>query len=125
MAEGLSKIAIRVKRIYEPSSRADGVRILIDRLWPRGIKKEDVHIDQWQKELAPSTQLRKWFGHRPERWDEFRQRYTIELGLQTTMLRELRSLARSRPVTLLFSAHDTEHNDAVVLRDVLLRGRRL
>jgi uncharacterized protein YeaO (DUF488 family) len=69
--------------------------------------------------------LRKWFGHRPERWDEFRQRYTIELGLQTTMLRELRSLARSRPVTLLFSAHDTEHNDAVVLRDVLLRGRRL
>ena len=125
MAEGLSKIAIRVKRIYEPSSRADGVRILIDRLWPRGIKKEDVHIDQWLKELAPSTQLRKWFGHRLERWDEFRQRYTIELGLQTTKLRELRSLARSGPVTLLFSAHDTEHNDAVVLRDVLLRGRRL
>lgn len=125
MTEGLSKMAIRIRRIYESASPSDGVRILIDRLWPRGLKKRDAHIDQWLKELAPSTRLRKWFGHRPERWDEFRRRYTLELGEQAMKLRELRSLARRRRVTLLFSAHDEEHNDAVALRDVLIRGHRL
>ncbi len=125
MTEGLSKTAIRIRRIYEPASRSDGVRVLIDRLWPRGLKKQDAHIDQWLKELAPSTRLRKWFGHRPERWDEFRIRYTLELGKQVVNLRELRGLARRRRVTLLYSAHDMEHNDAVALRDVLIRGRRL
>jgi uncharacterized protein YeaO (DUF488 family) len=124
MIAGLNKTTIRVKRIYEPRSRSDGVRVLIDRLWPRGIKKQDVHIDQWQKELAPSSRLRKWFGHRPERWDEFRRRYAVELGLQAAKLRDLRGLARNRRLTLLFSAHDEEHNDAVALQDVLIRGRR-
>lgn len=125
MAAGLSKTAIRVRRIYEPPSRSDGVRILIDRLWPRGLKKQDAHIDEWLKELSPSTRLRQWFGHRPERWDEFRRRYAIELAQQAAKLRELRGLARSRRVTLLFSAHDEEYNNAIALRDVLVRVRRL
>jgi len=125
MTEELSKTAIRIRRIYESASRSDGIRVLIDRLWPRGLKKQDVHIDQWLRELAPSTGLRKWFGHRPERWNEFRRRYALELGQQVMKLRELRSLARRRRITLLFSAHDGEHNNAVALRDVLIRGRCL
>jgi uncharacterized protein YeaO (DUF488 family) len=121
MTGGRSKTAIRIRRIYESASRSDGVRVLIDRLWPRGLTKQDAHIDQWLRELAPSTRLRKWFGHRPERWDEFRRRYALELGQQTM---RLRSLARRRRITLLFSAHDEEHNNAVALRDMLIRGRR-
>jgi uncharacterized protein YeaO (DUF488 family) len=124
MTGGRSKTAIRIRRIYESASRSDGVRVLIDRLWPRGLTKQDAHSDQWLRELAPSTRLRKWFGHRPERWDEFRRRYALELGQQTMRLRELRSLARRRRITLLFSAHDEEHNNAVALRDMLIRGRR-
>src|ERR1041385_3890666 len=99
MAEGLTKAAIRVRRIYEPRSSSDGVRILIDRLWPRGLTKQDAHIDQWLRELAPSTRLRQWFGHRPERWNEFRRRYALELGEQVMKLHELRGLARRRRVT--------------------------
>lgn len=123
MVAGLRKTAIRVRRIYEPPSRSDGARLLIDRLWPRGLRKQDARIDQWLKDLAPSTRLRKWFGHRPERWNEFRRRYAVELRQQRKELREIRSLAQGRRVTLLFSAHDGEHNNAIALRDVLIRGR--
>lgn len=114
---------VKLKRAYEPPSRDDGVRILIDRLWPRGVRKADAALDQWAKDLAPSTALRKWFGHDPARWQEFRIRYAEEVRQHREQLRQLRALARTRPITLVYSAHDQIHNDAVALRDVLL-GRR-
>ena len=111
---------IRMKRAYEPPATDDGVRILVDRLWPRGVKKTKAGIDRWFKEIAPSTALRKWFGHDPARWQEFRRRYTAELRGQPGRVAELRAIARRRSVTLVFAARDELHNDAVVLRDVLL-----
>ncbi len=120
----LLTMSINLRRVYTPVRRDDGARILIDRLWPRGIKKEDAQIDRWMRGLAPSTRLRKWFSHKPERWEQFRQRYIAELRAHKAELRDLRMLARRRPVTLVYSARDTEHNDAVVLREVLLRGTR-
>lgn len=116
--------SIRFRRVYEPVSRDDGARILIDRLWPRGIKKKDAHIDLWVRALAPSTALRKWFGHKPERWTEFQRRYRSELRTHEAELRQIRALARRRTVTLVYGARDIEHNDAVVLHGVLLRGAR-
>lgn len=116
--------SIRFRRVYEPVSRHDGARVLIDRLWPRGIKKETARIDRWLRDLAPSTELRKWFGHRPERWEEFQRRYRAELRRHESDLQQLRLLARRRPLTLVYSARDTTHNDAVVLYDVLLHGIR-
>ncbi len=118
-----SKIAadhVRLKRAYEPPARDDGTRILIDRLWPRGVKKADSAIDEWMKEIAPSTKLRKWFGHDPERWPEFQRRYRAELRRHPDELDRLRRLAQQGRVTLVFAAHDESHNDAVVLRDLLL-----
>jgi uncharacterized protein YeaO (DUF488 family) len=94
---------------------------LIDRLWPRGINKEKAAIDHWLKEIAPSTKLRKWFSHDPVRWTEFRRRYIRELKAHVSQVDEIRELARSSPITLVYSAHDELHNDAVVLRDILLR----
>jgi uncharacterized protein YeaO (DUF488 family) len=111
------------QRAYEPVSPDDGVRILIDRLWPRGISKDKAALDDWMKDLAPSAELRKWFGHDPERWTEFRQRYTAELRQQAAALDHVRTLAKSRTVTLVYSAHDEEHCNAVVLKDVLLDGK--
>lgn len=111
---------IQLKRVYERAAPADGRRILVDRLWPRGLKKADAAIDRWMKEVAPSTELRKWFGHAPERWSEFRRRYSEELRGKEALLDELRTLVREGPVTLLYAAHDSEHNDAVALREVLL-----
>jgi len=111
---------IRLKRVYEPAAPADGRRILVDRLWPRGLKQADAAIDRWMKEAAPSTELRKWFGHAPERWPQFRRRYAEELRGREALLDELRALARAGPVTLLYAARDSEHNDAVALREVLL-----
>ena len=111
---------IRLKRAYESPAASDGTRILVDRLWPRGVKKEDAAIDQWCKDIAPSTGLRKWFGHDPARWKEFQRRYAAEIRNQSEQLAKLRLQARRGPITLVFSAHDEEHNDAVVLRDVLL-----
>jgi uncharacterized protein YeaO (DUF488 family) len=111
---------VRLKRAYEPWAGDDGTRILVDRLWPRGVSKADAAIDQWMKEIAPSTQLRKWFGHDPARWDEFRMRYEEELRMNDELLGQLRGLARKGPVTLVYSARDEVHNDAVVLRDLLL-----
>lgn len=114
---------VRLKRAYEKPARDDGARILIDRLWPRGIRKAEAELDQWAKNLSPSTALRKWFGHDPARWPEFRRRYAEEIREHPQDLAQLRSLAGKGPITLLYSAHDELHNDAVVLRDLLL-GRK-
>ncbi|HEU4804412.1 MAG TPA: DUF488 domain-containing protein [Nitrobacter sp.] len=111
---------INVKRAYEPPATGDGTRILVDRLWPRGLSKADAAIDRWIKDIAPGTELRKWFGHDPARWQEFRQRYADEIHGHPEQLDELRACARSGRITLVFSAHDEAHNNAVVLRDVLL-----
>ena len=113
--------AIRLKRAYEPATPADGTRILVDRLWPRGVSKETLAVERWMKEIAPSDALRRWFGHDPERWDEFQRRYRAELAKQATLLAELRGLARQGTLTLVYAARDDAHNDAVVLRDVLMR----
>jgi uncharacterized protein YeaO (DUF488 family) len=112
---------IKLKRAYEKSAVGDSTRILIDRLWPRGLRKEAAAIDHWFKDIAPSTELRKWFGHDPARWNEFRRRYAAELRQRREQLGEIRKLAQHGPVTLVYAAHDELHNDAVVLRDVLIR----
>ncbi|EAQ36809.1 hypothetical protein NB311A_16117 [Nitrobacter sp. Nb-311A] len=111
---------INVKRAYEAPATNDGTRILVDRLWPRGLRKTDAAIDRWIKDIAPSTGLRKWFGHDPARWQEFRQRYADEIQEHADALDELRTCARAGRITLVFAAHDETHNNAVVLRDVLL-----
>ena len=111
---------IRLKRAYEAPSADDGVRVLVDRLWPRGVRTRSAALDRWMKEIAPSAELREWFGHDEARWQEFRSRYTKELRCHKHLLTELRSIARRRPLTLVYSARDEEHNDAVVLRHALL-----
>ncbi len=115
---------VRLKRAYESADAKDGSRVLVDRLWPRGVSKEDAALDQWMKEISPSTGLRKWFDHDPARWEEFCRRYGAELHQNGKLLSELRSLARKGRITLVYSAHDEVHNDAIVLRKVVL-GRRL
>ena len=115
---------IQVKRVYDPPERADGARYLVERLWPRGMKKENAALTGWLKEVAPSTELRKWYGHDPERWPEFQKRYREELkddALQES-LAKLRQAARKGPVTLVYAAHDEERNSAVVLKQVLTGG---
>lgn len=111
---------LKLKRAYEPAKANDGTRILVDRLWPRGVSKAAAGIDEWMKEVAPSTELRKWFGHEPTRWNEFQRRYRSELRQHDGALARIRALAKAQTVTLVYSAHDEQHNDAVVLRDVLL-----
>lgn len=111
---------VRLKRAYEPAEASDGYRVLIDRLWPRGVSREHAHLDEWARELAPSTELRRWFGHDPERFAEFKRRYAAELAEQEGKLRQLREHAGT--VTLVYGARDSEHNDAVVLRELLLRS---
>jgi len=111
---------LRLKRAYEPVVSDDGVRILIDRLWPRGLRKADAALSDWVKDIAPSTELRQWFGHDPERWPEFQRRYRAELQQHTQELDRIRALAKTQTVTLVYSAHDEEHNDAIVLKKVLL-----
>ena len=116
---------IRIKRSYEPPARDDGRRILVERLWPRGMTKEALHADAWFKEVAPSTELRQWFGHRVERWDEFRRRYRKELIDNADTWSPLLDASRRGTLTLLYSAHDTEHNGARVLCEFLTeRSRR-
>ena len=110
---------IRIKRIYDKPADSDGVRVLLDRLWPRGVRKDEAKIDHWMKDLAPSTELRKWFGHDPAKWDEFRRRYFEQLDTQPEAIARLRTLARDGDVTLVYGARDTEHNNAVALRDYL------
>lgn len=115
---------IRVKRTYEPAARADGQRILVERLWPRGMKKEALQADAWLKEVAPSTQLRQWFGHRVERWEEFRRRYQRELNAKPEVWAPLLEASKHGTVTLLYSAHDVVHNGAVVLSEFLTAQSR-
>jgi len=110
---------IRIKRVQDPSGPDDGLRVLVDRLWPRGVRKADAPWDLWLKEVAPSTALRQWFGHAPERWEEFRRRYRAEFA-DSVALARLADLAQRRErVTLLYSARDTEHNQAQVLSELL------
>ena len=110
---------VRSKRIYDEASAGDGYRVLVDRLWPRGVSKEHARLSEWARELAPSPELRRWFGHEPSRFQEFRQRYRGELGGHAAKLEELRARARREPVTILYGARDREHNDAVVLVELL------
>ena len=112
---------IALKRAYETPAPADGYRVLIDRLWPRGVSREEARLDEWARELAPSSELRKWFGHDPARFGEFRRRYTRELKEHEAKLQELRRRAHGATLTLVYSARDTEHNDAVVLAEILHR----
>jgi len=123
MSKRIAAENVKLKRAYERPSSADGIRVLVDRLWPRGIKKADANIDHWIKELAPSTELRKWFGHDPTRWQEFRRRYAAELRQHEDQVDRLRDLARAGLITLVYAAHDEAHNDAVVLRDILVDSR--
>ena len=112
---------ISVKRVYEDKSKDDGYRVFIDRLWPRGVSKEDAHFDEWMKELAPSTKLRKWFDHKSERFEEFSLRYRLELGEKELQLNVLRQIAKQKTLTLLYAAKDPKVNHAVVLRKVLFK----
>ena len=110
---------LKLKRAYEPATSADGRRILVDRLWPRGVSKRRAAIDEWMKELAPSTPLRQWFGHDPKKWPEFQRRYKRELHEHKILLRRIATLASRGRVTLVFGARDEAHNDAVVLAAVV------
>jgi uncharacterized protein YeaO (DUF488 family) len=117
----MSVMDVQLKRAYEPALASDGYRVLVDRLWPRGVTRERAHLDEWARELAPSGTLRTWFGHDPARFAQFRLRYAEELAEQESKLRELRRRARNGPLTLVYGARDTEHNDAVVLAEILRR----
>jgi uncharacterized protein YeaO (DUF488 family) len=112
-------VTIQLKRVYQAPSKSDGTRILVDRLWPRGLSKEKARVDLWLKEVAPSTELRKWFGHDPGKWPEFKARYKAELKHNTSQLALLKRAVVRGPATLLFGAKDTEHNEAVVLQQLL------
>lgn len=114
---------IQLKRVYEKPERGDGARILVDRLWPRGLTKEKAAIDLWLKEVAPSTELRKWFGHDPKKWSGFRRRYRAELKQRGDQLRLIKRKAGEGPVTLIYGARDQEHNEAVILKQLLLTSR--
>ncbi|QNI38154.1 DUF488 domain-containing protein [Edaphobacter albus] len=114
---------IPIKRVYETPAKADGKRILVDRLWPRGLSKEDAAVDLWLKDVAPSNELRKWFGHDPAKWSEFQKRYLAELQHDHDSLSQLKELAHQSKVTLLYGAKDEEHNQAVVLQKLLERKR--
>ena len=110
---------VKLKRAYETPARGDGKRVLVDRLWPRGLTRRRAAIDQWAKELGPSHALRKWFGHDPRRWAEFRRRYRLELRRQRKLLQALARRAANSPLTLVYGARDTAHNNAVVLERML------
>jgi len=116
-------VGLQTKRIYEQPDKTDGLRVLVDRLWPRGLTKKEAQIDDWLKEIAPSTRLRKWFGHDPARWKEFKQRYVAELKDHREQLEHLAQESRKRTVTLLFGAKDVTHNNAVVLKEYIEKFR--
>ena len=109
----------KIKRAYEEAAKEDGCRVLVDRIWPRGLSKEKAHIDEWIKEVAPSGDLRKWFGHEPEKWAEFKRRYFRELDGHKEEIQTLRKRTRKEHVTLVYAAKDEEHNNAVALREYL------
>lgn len=110
---------VQIKRIYDSPEPGDGCRVLIDRVWPRGVSRERARLDRWERELAPSAELRKWFGHAPDRYDEFRTRYRRELADRRELIDELRRRANEGRLTLLYAARDPEHNNAVVLAELL------
>ena len=112
---------VKIKRIYDPVSSDDGKRILIDRLWPRGVKKEEAKIDEWLRDVAPSDELRKWFSHDPSKYQEFKKRYVKELEKKSELVEKVKKEAKKETVTLLFSAKDTEHNNATALKEILSR----
>jgi uncharacterized protein YeaO (DUF488 family) len=112
-------LRVQIKRIYDSPMRGDGLRILVDRLWPRGVRKDEAHLYRWAKELAPSTELRLWFNHDPKRWQQFGRRYQKELSQRTAQLEALRNLARRRPITLLYAARTRDENEAVILKRAL------
>jgi uncharacterized protein YeaO (DUF488 family) len=115
-------VDIRLKRAYDPATSSDGRRVLVDRLWPRGVSRERAKLDGWEKQLAPSAELRQWFGHQPNRFEEFRRRYIEELRGERPRLTALRRQARTSTLTLIYGARDSEHNEAVVLAQVLRHG---
>lgn len=117
-------MSVQVKRAYEPPAPDDGYRVLVDRVWPRGIARADLRIDGWLKELAPSAGLRRWFGHDPARWEEFRRRYALELEQHEAALQALAQKADDGPLTLVFGARDIAHNNAVALKEQIVRRRR-
>jgi uncharacterized protein YeaO (DUF488 family) len=121
MTEHIPAENVRLKRIYEAAADDDGARVLVDRLWPRGVSKARAALTTWCKDIAPSPELRRWFGHEPSRWPEFAERYRAELRQNAELIAALRAMARQGPLTLLFGARDEAHNEAVVLRDYLLR----
>lgn len=110
---------LQIKRVYDPPQKADGYRVLVDRIWPRGLSKDAAQIDLWMKDIAPSTELRKWFNHDPARWKTFQEKYRAELRQMSEKLDELKARAQKERITLVYGAKDTEHNQAVVLQDVL------
>ena len=112
---------IRLKRAYDPPKKQDGYRVLVDRVWPRGVRKEDARINRWLKELAPSTDLRKWFGHDPAKWEQFRERYWEQLDRQPEAVDLLRRRSDGKLVTLVYAAKDRQHNNAVALQQYLSR----
>jgi uncharacterized protein YeaO (DUF488 family) len=116
----LQETKYRIKRVYDPISDSDGTRLLVERLWPRGVKKTSIKIKVWLKDVAPSTELRKWFSHDPTKWQDFCSRYVAELQANPDAWRPIIEAARHGPVTLIYSSHDTEHNNAVALRDFLM-----
>jgi uncharacterized protein YeaO (DUF488 family) len=120
MSKRIVAANVKLKRAYEAHGAGDGARILIARLWPRGVMKANAAVDLWAKDIAPSTALRRWFGHDPARWQEFRRRYSEEIHRHRARLDELRTLAQRGRITLVFAAHDEIHNDAIVLSDILL-----
>jgi len=112
-------MTIKIKRAYDPAKKSDGLRVLVDGLWPRGVTKDAARIDRWLKDIAPSGALRKWFGHDPAKWVEFRKRYFRELQKNSDAVAELEKLLRKGPVTLIFSARDEEHNNAIALKEFI------
>lgn len=112
-----------MKRVYEPAAKSDGFRVLVDRLWPRGLSKKEAHIDLWLRDIGPSTALRKWFNHDPARWTEFQRRYHAELREKRALLATIKKQAETGPVTLLYSAKDEQHNQAVALRSFLMKRK--
>lgn len=116
---------MKIKRVYEKPERDDGYRILVDRLWPRGISKASAEIDEWIKEIAPSTELRKWFNHEPEKFSEFKKRYKEELKTHVAELKKIHEISQKKKITLLYSAKDTQYNQAVVLLEVLQKFKQI
>jgi uncharacterized protein YeaO (DUF488 family) len=110
-------MSIKIKRVYEPPDKDDGRRILVDRLWPRGLTKEKASVDLWLRDIAPSTELRKWFGHDPSKWEDFKKRYLVELKENTEPIRLLKQEVGKGMVTLVYGARDAEHNEALVLQE--------